>query len=331
MRKITQALKLIARIIRLNDKRRESRFNKVYLYRNRGRTGEFCRTKTPQLTISVAPPWPHEMVSWGVPQAPSFQFIMHIKRHLIRLFLQGAEWATPRNIIILANGTYTSKGSQSIRTELNRMTAVKQGTALIKLSCKRGAAYAFPDCTKRDVGGFMFDHNEKLRDCLARYLCDRKYKGIDDLTTKTPNKKLQPDARIGDRYFELDNGHMDDKQLKEKIKNYSGKGKFQVIFIMTTRYKAHWRTKEDIKKLEQKRLRKLLEIARQEIRQKPNRILANAYEDYLETGQLYNFKQYDSTEEKTTEEKNTKGKKTKEKKDKEHENLKKSKKDGEED
>jgi len=99
------------------------------------------------------------------------------------------------------------------------------------------------------------------------------------------------DAVCGNIYFEMDNGNESREQLLEKIKsNYAGKGEFQVIFWMSTDFATHWKTKENIKKLDHNRLRLLFDVVKEAVPYKPNRLLGASYEQFLEDGKIYNYK-----------------------------------------
>lgn len=133
----------------------------------------------------------------------------------------------------------------------------------------------------------MFDHDSKTRECIARWICDHGAQQLDALHFHPP-----ADATIGNIYFEMDNGHMNDRQLREKINlHYSKPGQFQVVFIMASPCKAHWRTREKVQADELRRLNKIFGIARELLPHKPNRILAASYEQFLEDGQLRSYKQ----------------------------------------
>ena len=148
--------------------------------------------------------------------------------------------------------------------------------------------FARHNTKKKNIGSFKFLHDSRHRDCLAKYLYDRQYEGLEQLRLD-----YNADAVCGDVYFELDNGNEDRKQLIEKINShYSGKGKFQVIFWMTTEYFTHWKTKENIEKLEENRLNLLFEVVQKELPHKPNRILGGTYHKYLEDGQVFNYKDF---------------------------------------
>ncbi|MCG2722761.1 MAG: hypothetical protein L6290_12235 [Thermodesulfovibrionales bacterium] len=207
---------------------------------------------------------------------------MYISRIHIRKFIDAVEWSTVRNIIILANGRYTSRGSAVIRNELEKMTRTKRVPPLRKLHNQgMHAVYGSPYTKKKDVGNHHFLHDNQLRDCLARYLYDRNLQGIEELSVKKIREN--PDAHLGNIYFEFDNGHMNDDQLIAKIRrHYAGQGAFRVIFFMRHRY--------DDPAGEQARLAKLFEIVKRILSDKPNRILGATYIGFLENGKIFNSK-----------------------------------------
>ena len=207
---------------------------------------------------------------------------MYISRIHIRKFIDAVEWSTVRNIIILANGRYTSHGSAVIRNELEKMTRTKRIPALRKLHDQgKHAVYGSPYTQKKDVGNHHFLHDNQLRDCLAKFLYDRNLQGIEQLSVR--KIRGNPDAHLGNIYFEFDNGHLNDDQLIAKIRNnYSGHGAFRVIFFMRHRY--------DDPAGEQARLAKLFEIVKTTVPDKPNRILGATYTGFLENGKLFNLK-----------------------------------------
>ena len=206
---------------------------------------------------------------------------MYISRTTIRKFIDAVEWATTRNIIILANGSYTTSGAAVIRSELEKMTRTKRVMRLKKLHDQGNhAVYGSPCTKKKDVGNHHFLHDNQLRDCLAKFLYDRNLNDIEQLSVRWIREN--PDAHLENIYFEFDNGHMNDDQLIEKIrKNYSSHGAYRVVFFMRHRY--------DNTEGEKVRLEKLFEIARQTLRKKPNRILGATYSGFLQNGKVFNL------------------------------------------
>ena len=171
---------------------------------------------------------------------------------------------------------------------LHKMSKTSKVPALKKLPCNFMTVFASHLTKKKKIGSFKFLHDSRLRDCLGRYFYDRKYADIERLRLDK-----NADAVCGDMYFELDNGNEDRKQLTDKIRRYySGQGKLQVIFFVTTEYFSHWKSRGNIIKLEENRLKLLFEVASKILKHKPNRLLAASYHKYLEDGQVCNYKEF---------------------------------------
>jgi hypothetical protein len=221
---------------------------------------------------------------------------MRLDRHIIRLFVDRVEWVTPRNIHFLLNGRYTSQrilnnGKRDytgvmIQNELIRMTKTKRIPPLKALPCDGHTAFAQYYTKKHSIGTMIFSHNNKLRDVLAKYLFDRGWRGIDRICLAPPS-----DATVGTLHFELDAGHMDRRELREKIiRNYTQPGMYQVVFIMASRYGRSPRIRKGVIEHEKNRLNMLFDLARELLPYKPSRVLGASYEQFLETGKVYNFK-----------------------------------------
>ena len=89
------------------------------------------------------------------------------------------------------------------------------------------------------------------------------------------------DASISQYRFELDNGHMNERQLEEKlVKNYA-RQIVQIIFIMRHR---------ECPRLEAERLKKVFQISHKVFPHQPNKVLAACYTSYLENGIVFNRK-----------------------------------------
>ena len=205
---------------------------------------------------------------------------MYLSRSVIRQFVAAVEWVTPRNIVVLCTGRYQPSDTANIivRSELSKLTRTKRVPPLKRLPCASGAVYADYYSRKKNIGTFKFDHDSKLRDCLAKYLKDRNYEGISDISLEPPS-----DATLGKIRFEFDNGHMSPAQLEDKlVRHYSKPGNYQVVFIMGSRYLTE---KEEIR-----RLLMILEIISRLFPRKPNKILAATYKQFIENGKVLNFK-----------------------------------------
>ncbi len=163
------------------------------------------------------------------------------------------------------------------------MRTKKTPIRLERISHEYYSIYKLATDPKSHVNKQHAFHDIRLRDCLGKLFHN------EDIT----NLKISNtgDAEAGGVYFEMDNGHMNEDQLRDKIQRYySGKGKFIVIFWMATAEYAHWKTKENIKRLEKNRLNMLFDILKETMREKPNRILGACYSQFLEDGKLYTMK-----------------------------------------
>lgn len=198
-------------------------------------------------------------------------------RAVIRQFLRGVEWASPRNISILIHGH--AGETNWAATELSEMASTRRLRPLRRLISPR-QIFATPDTAKKDKGEARIDHDLKLRDVLAKYLYIRSYEGIEALSLK--HIPGNPDAHIHGFLFELDNGHEDDSQLVEKLQRFAGPGMFQVGFFAAHRYGDP--------SLEAKRLEKILALGASMLSRKPNRVLGATYSRFLDDGALFNLR-----------------------------------------
>ncbi len=170
----------------------------------------------------------------------------------IILFLNAVEWCTATNIAILLYGVNNPRNINAAKGQLHAMLKTRE-PQIKKPHCKYGATFAIKDSKKKEIGTFKYNHDAELRNCLAKFLYDRDYKGMEDLTTRWDDKDADG-VLWGDLYFELDNGGMDDWQLTDKLaKHYISRGKFRVVFFMVAKY--------DISHLEENRLKKLFEVS----------------------------------------------------------------------
>ena len=209
-----------------------------------------------------------------------------LDRHLVRSFLEKVDWATSHAICYLLNGHVERNSAIITRIDILKMVNSKRCEKLKRLPCPYGAVYAKPHTTKNRVGSSMFDHDDKLRQCLAKYL---RVNGTHHLAYLDLHKPA--DANIGNIHFEMDNGNMTPRQLREKIvKYYLKPGEYQVIFFMASPYKDHWRAMERIVADEQRRLDILFNLTKELLPHKPNRVRGASYHQFLKDGKLYNFK-----------------------------------------
>ena len=130
----------------------------------------------------------------------------------------------------LLYGVNNSRNINAAKGQLHAMLKVRE-PQIKKPHCKYGATFAIKDSKKHEIGTFKYNHDAKLRNCLAKFMYDRNYKGMEDLTTRWDDKDA--DGQLEDLYFELDNGGMDDRQPTDKLaKHYISRGKFRVVFFM---------------------------------------------------------------------------------------------------
>lgn len=180
----------------------------------------------------------------------------------------------PRHLIIFENGKYLNDHYAVYQKELVMLSKTKR---VEPLKVIKGAVTAYCDPqTKKNRLAWIVDHDSKLRDFLARwfYLYGGMEKaGFDD----------HADFKLNDNLFvEMDNGAMTSKQLKDKIlKWYAGEGKFQVIFVMCSRYGSE---------NEFSRLKMLFEIVKEVMPDKPNRVLGVCYSEFFNGKVATNYK-----------------------------------------
>lgn len=207
--------------------------------------------------------------------------------HQLRDFLEITEWATG-NV-----GAYFLYGECNVlrqKMALNLMkgtTKTKDKELRLKTLPAPKKTYAHRSSRKNRLGDFLFDHNEKLR-CVLGKICHEYPELIGYLNLNPPH-----DAQINILYFELDNGNMNERQLREKIEKYLEKYKGKrgiIVFIMATPYKKGNRPIEKIREDEKRRYEKLFYILRELIPDHPNRVLVAPYTKFLEDLKLSNHK-----------------------------------------
>ena len=152
------------------------------------------------------------------------------------------------------------------------MRKVKDRTIRLKRIRNQDGHFAYTMLAKT-LPTFLFNHNVSVRNIIGRFLHDR---GIQDVSFERP-----ADASIRQYRFELDNGHMSESQLEEKlIANYS-RLNVQILFIMRHRECPH---------LEIERLNKVFRISAKVFPHQPNKVLGACYTSYLENGTVFNRK-----------------------------------------
>ena len=197
---------------------------------------------------------------------------MATKRDLIRWFIKEVHWATPRNVAYFMEGKCNTTLNRIYSSELSEMRKVKDRTIRLKRIRNQDGHFAYTMLAKT-LPTFLFNHNVSVRNIIGRFLHDR---GIQDVSFERP-----ADASIRQYRFELDNGHMSESQLEEKlIANYS-RLNVQILFIMRHRECPH---------LEIERLNKVFRISAKVFPHQPNKVLGACYTSYLENGIVFNRK-----------------------------------------
>ena len=198
--------------------------------------------------------------------------IFMTKRDLIRWFIKEVHWATPRNVAYFMEGIGSSAVSRVYSSELCEMQKVKDRTFRLKRIRNQDGHFAYTMLAKT-LPTFLFNHNVCVRNIIGKFLHDR---GMQEVSFEKP-----ADASIRQYRFELDNGHMSESQLEEKlVKNYS-RLNVQIIFIMRHRECPH---------LEAERLKKVFQISSKVFPHQPNKVLGACYTSYLENGTVFNRK-----------------------------------------
>ena len=197
---------------------------------------------------------------------------MASKRDLIRWFIQEVRWATPRNVAYFMEGRCDSARSRVYSSELSEMQKVKDRTLRLYRIRNQDSHYAYTMSAKT-LPTSLFNHDVCVRNVIGKFLHDR---GMQEVSFERP-----ADASISQYRFELDNGHMSERQLEEKlVKNYA-RQIVQIIFIMRHR---------ECPQLETERVKKVFQISSKVFPHQPNKVLAACYTSYLENGTVFNRK-----------------------------------------
>lgn len=191
---------------------------------------------------------------------------------MIRWFINEVRWAVPRNVAYFIEGRCDETLYRAYSSELCEMQQVKDETLRLKRIKNQDENSAYTLSTKK-LPTFLFNHDTCVRNVIGKFLHDQ---GMQKVFFGRP-----ADASIRQYRFELDNGHMNDKQLEEKLLNHYADINVQVVFIMRHR---------DWPRLEAKRLQKVFDISRKVFPDMPNKVLGACYTDYLENGIIYNRK-----------------------------------------
>ena len=203
---------------------------------------------------------------------PRIYIFMATKRDLIRWFIKEVCWATPKNVAYFMEGRSNSKILSAYASELSEMQREKDSSLRLKRIKNQDGKHAYTMFAKT-LPTFLFNHDVCLRNVIGKFLHD---KGLQEVSFEKP-----ADASIWQYHFELDNGHMDDKQLEEKLVKHYAHAHGQVIFIMRHRECPH---------LEAGRLQKVFNISEKVFPSKPNKVLGACYTQFLKNGIVWSRK-----------------------------------------
>jgi len=161
-------------------------------------------------------------------------------RNKIRQFIEGVEWAVPSNIAYLIDGTYGHDLYVKYWDELNEMTKTKRVKRLYRVRSQDKKSAFTVNVNREDIGTQHYVHDISLRNCLARFFHDRGLEGIEYLHFRKP-----ADATLGNLFFEFDNGHMDETQLRNKIQSYyAGREVSELYLLWLTGLIQPWNTRD---------------------------------------------------------------------------------------
>lgn len=201
---------------------------------------------------------------------------MTTKRKIVREFICAMEWATPQNLVLLLGIKETA-----VRVMLSEMLRSNNPDKRLKVVHNEAgnSAYVLYGSSRHEIGTTnKFYHDCKLRNCLAALLQCIEYEGMECL--KISNTA---DAQIGTTFFEFDNGHMDLKQLEDKIRsNYSHDGSYFAIFFM--------RNRQDKLELEKERVKMVFQAAENVLREKKGRVYACGYLQFMDEKIIYSWR-----------------------------------------
>lgn len=200
---------------------------------------------------------------------------MKRNRDIIRWFIQQVDWVVPSNLAYLIYGRCDRKLERTYASELSEMLKVKDSSLRLRKIVNQDGKHAYTRYAKV-LPTFSFNHDCALRNVIGKFLKVRDVDEAQEVSLERPS-----DASILHYRLELDNGHMDDTQLKEKILKHYMDGNIQIVFIMRHREFPH---------LEEERLKKIFDISKELFYDKPNRILGACYTKFLENGKFYNHK-----------------------------------------
>jgi len=181
-------------------------------------------------------------------------------------------WVVPRHLAYFLFGRCDKRLERVFASELSEMLKVKDSSLRLRRITNQDGKHAYTLYAKT-LPTFSFNHDCCVRDVIGKFLHDQ---GTQNVSFEKP-----ADASILQYRFEMDNGHMDETQLREKVLKHYMNGNIQIIFIMRHR---------ELPELEIERLKKIVEISKDLFYDKPNRILVACYSEFLADGKLYNQK-----------------------------------------
>ncbi len=229
------------------------------------------RLTNPQQIASDAPTSRTYLL--GLPPTDPLPRILHImssKRDLIRWFIKEVHWATPANVAYFMEGRNNARLSRVYSSELSEMRTVKDRALRLRRIRNQDGKHAYTVKAK-GLPTFLFNHDVALRNVIGKFLHGR---GTQNVSFEKPF-----DASIRQYRIELDNGHMSERQLEEKLVKIYARLHVQIIFIMRHRECPH---------LEAERLLKVFQIAERVFPHQPNKVLGACYTSYLENGTVFN-------------------------------------------
>ncbi|WP_148202544.1 hypothetical protein [Syntrophus aciditrophicus] len=197
---------------------------------------------------------------------------MATKRNLIRWFIQEVQWAVPRNVSFFMEGRCDDTLLRVYSSELSEMLKGKDSSLRLKRIKNQDGKLAYT-MAANTLPTFLFNHDVCVRDVVGKFLHDR---GLQYVSFRRP-----ADATILHYCFELDNGHMTDSQLEEKLRKHYMGTRGQIVFIMRHREFPH---------LEAHRLQKVFNISAKVFPEMPNKVLGACYTQFVENGIIYNRK-----------------------------------------
>jgi len=194
------------------------------------------------------------------------------KRDKIRWFIKEVHWAVPMNVAYFIEDKYDKAIQKAYSSELSEMRREKDRSLRLKIVRNQDGRNAYTMSSKH-LPTYLFNHDVCLRNVIGKFLHDRGHYNV--------SLEKPADASILHYRFELDNGHMDEKQLEDKLITHYYNINCQVVFIMRHREFPH---------LEVKRLNKVFAVSEKIFPNKPNKVLGACYTRFLENGLIYNRK-----------------------------------------